>query len=104
MANADLFVFLSVLLTLLFVISVKYYLKYNNPLFLGGILLLQIIGIYIYIELFRNRNSGILYGISRIIAIILVLILSMLLFEEQITLKQWIGIIIACAGLVLITY
>jgi multidrug transporter EmrE-like cation transporter len=53
-------------------------------------------------ELFKNNNSGILYGISRILAILSVLILSIFLFDEHITLKQWLGFVMACAALILI--
>jgi multidrug transporter EmrE-like cation transporter len=91
-----------VLLSILFVLGIKYYLKYDNVLFLGGVLLIQIIAIYIYIELLKNNNSGTLYCISKIVSIIIILILSILLFGEQMVLKQWIGIILACAGLYLI--
>lgn len=104
MENKDVFLFLSVLVTILFVLGIKYYLKSNNFLYLVGILLVQIVAIYIYMELFKNNNSGILYGISRIIAILSVLIISIFLFDEQITLKQWLGIAIACAALIIIMY
>lgn len=102
MANTDLVLYISVVLSILFVLGIKYYLKYDNVLFLVGVLLIQIIAIYIYIELLKNNNSGTLYCISKIVSIIIILILSILLFGEQMTLKQWIGIILACAGLYLI--
>jgi multidrug transporter EmrE-like cation transporter len=102
MANTDLVLYISVLLSILFVLGIKYYLKYDNVLFLVGVLLIQIIAIYIYIELLKNNNSGTLYCISKIVSIIIILILSILLFGEQMTLKQWIGIILACVGLYLI--
>ncbi len=102
MENKDVFLFLSVLVTIVFVLGIKYYLKYNNFLCLIGIILVQLIAIYIYMELFKNNNSGVLYGISRILAILSVLMLSIVLFDEQITLKQWIGFAIACVALILI--
>jgi multidrug transporter EmrE-like cation transporter len=102
MENTDVFLFLSVLVTILFVLGIKYYLKYTNFFCFVGIVLVQILAIYIYMELFKSNNSGILYAISRIIAILTILILSIVLFDEHITLKQWIGVALACAALILI--
>ena len=102
MASTDLLLYISVLLSILFVLGIKYYLKYDNFLFLGAVLLIQIIAIYIYVELLKNNNSGTLYCISKIVSIIVILILSILLFGEQMTLKQWMGVVLACVALILI--
>ena len=102
MAYIDVLLYISALVSILFVLGIKYYLKNNNVLFLCGVILVEVITIYIYIQLLAQHNSGVLYCISKIITIIMVLILSILLFEEKMTLKQWLGVTLACIALVLI--
>ena len=93
---------ISILVSLLFVIAIKYYIKTDNLLFLYGVLAIDILSIYVYFKLLSEPNSCILYCISKIITIILVLLLSIMLFEENISTKQWIGISLSCIALVLI--
>ena len=102
MLNSIIFVSLSVLMSILFVIAIKYYIKSENLLFLFSVLLVDIFSIYIYFQLLTEPNSSILYCISKIVTIILVLLLSIVLFDEELSTKQWIGIALACFSLFLI--
>ena len=102
MLNSIIFVSLSILMSILFVISIKYYIKSENLLFLYIVLLIDIFSIYIYFQILSEPNSSILYCISKIITIILVLLLSIILFDEELSINQWIGIALACFSLVLI--
>jgi multidrug transporter EmrE-like cation transporter len=94
--------FLSILLSVLVVVAIKYYIKTNQFLYIIGVLLIDLLSIYVYIQLLSEPNSCLLYCISKIITIVIVLLLSITLFEEEITLIQWTGILLACFSLVLI--
>jgi multidrug transporter EmrE-like cation transporter len=94
--------FLSILLSVLVVVAIKYYIKTNQFLYIIGIVLIDLLSIYVYIQLLSQPNSSLLYCIAKILTIMIVLLLSITLFEEEITLIQWTGILLACLSVVLI--
>jgi len=93
---------MSILLSVLVVVAIKYYLKTNQFLYIIGIVLIDLLSVYVYIQLLSEPNSSLLYCIAKILTIMIVLLLSITLFEEEITLIQWTGILLACLSVVLI--
>ena len=92
----------SILFSVLYVLGIKYYNQSGNKLFLMATIVIEFICLYLYILLLKNHNSGILYTISKIVTIMLVLILSILLFQEAMSIKQWFGLLLATISILLL--
>lgn len=98
----QLFLILSIILSVLYVIFIKYYIKTSNYIYLISILILDIVAIYISVILLSNNNSSTLYCISKISTIIIVLLISIALFGDTLTIKNWIGFALAVVSLLLL--
>lgn len=101
----DWFWFISALVaSVLPLILIKKYIEKNNILYMAAAIIIYVLLIFIYYKLFINNNMSTIYPLIKIISIILVVILGIFLFGENINLIKLIGILLGIISVYLLTY
>lgn len=81
---------------------IKQYIKYNKFYYLFYSLLSYILLIYIYINIFTLAEVSSSYVILQLMQILIVILISLLLFDEHLTLTKVLGLIFAILSILLL--
>ncbi len=65
-------------------------------------MILQVLVVYGYSKILSKDQSGVLYATAKIMAIILVIVASVYLFDKEISTKQIIGLILGVIAIILL--
>jgi multidrug transporter EmrE-like cation transporter len=80
-----------------------YYISQENVWWLILSIICSILLVFCYIPIIKESNSGILYTITKIVSIVLFLLIALLVWNEPILTRQWIGLVLAIASVVLLS-
>lgn len=78
---------------------VKEYINTSNNMLLVVAITLHIILVFVYVKLFANNNISTFYTFTKIFSIIIVVAFGVLWFNEKLSYKNIIGIILAIVSL-----
>jgi multidrug transporter EmrE-like cation transporter len=84
------------------VIILKQYEKYPTNWLLLAVAISEFMLIYSYIQLLKNDNIISLFGLIKIIAILLVAVSGFLFFENKLTIKQGFGVFFSLIAIYLL--
>ena len=98
----NMLLFLASFFSALTIIIIKQYEKSSNIWLLLAVALSEIGLIYSYIQLLKSDNIITLFGLVKIIAILMVIVPGIIFFESKLTIKQIIGLIFAVIAIYLL--
>lgn len=100
--NRILIIILTAIATILPIILIKKYIETKQYKYLILTLLLYIPEIYMYIILFKHDNFATLYGVVKILAVLIVIVIAIFFYNETVTKKKMIGLIIGLVAIFLL--
>jgi multidrug transporter EmrE-like cation transporter len=93
---------LGTIISALVVLLIKRYTISKNKMLLIFAIILQIISVFIYVEIFTTNNICTMYTFTKILSILIVLGIGILIFNEEVTTNNIIGIIFSVVALFLL--
>lgn len=84
------------------ILVIKQYATTKKIMWLVIVIVTTVALTFSYVKLFEHANVGITYAIAKALSVIIVVIASILIFNENISVTAWIGILLIVIGIILI--
>jgi multidrug transporter EmrE-like cation transporter len=95
-------ILLVTIIGLLCTLFVKKFCASNNNIFIILIIIFDIIYLYYYLQLLKQGTISSIYALLKVLSLVLIIIFSMVIFNESITLCKIAGIIFCILSLFLL--
>lgn len=102
-AKLWLFILLAAVSTAIYVLLIKYYVKHKNLIIIILIILILVVCTWSYYKVFNSQNISIAYPVIKALAIIIVVFVGLILFQEHPDIKGFIGIFLIIIGILLLS-
>jgi len=97
-------VFTAAIITAIYVILIKYYVKTKNHLLILLIILTLIISTYAYYRVFSSKDIGVGYTLIKALSIIMVTLSGIVLFHEHVDAKGYLALFLIIIGILLLAF
>jgi len=101
--NDILWILLSVITISLGVTFVKQYTITNNYLYMVGAIVLYTIALVCYVKIFKESELASMYQILQILIVLVIIPISIYMYDEKFTTRKIIGILFAITTIILLT-